>query len=94
MITAHEAKTAAVEWLLRSEEDLGTPPEIIDDESQEYPWGWVFFWAPADQSKVPPERLEWGFMPIMVNRKTGRAFPVGTVGVTGALFGLGWDREE
>ena len=78
MLTKQEAREKIVQELscvLVSDDDL----VIQDDETQEYDWGWVFFY----QSKNYLETQDYRFMllgnaPYIVNRQSGEVVSTGT----------------
>lgn len=95
MLDFDAARNSVVrKWLPALAEDLCTPAVLIEDQTEEHEWGWLFRWKPLDPSAVPPEEASWGFSPIIVDRVTGNAHHVGTVGTRAAVLRLLWDRER
>jgi hypothetical protein len=95
MIDFETAKRRIIEtWLPICGEDLMTPAVLLDDKTEEHAWGWVFYWAPADPSKVPENEAKWGYHPLLVDRTNGNVHPVGTAGMKIAIAQLLWDRES
>jgi hypothetical protein len=79
--------------LVHYEPDLQTPAVILDDKTEEFAWGWIFYWEPKDPDRVPAEEARWGYFPILVNRRTGRIRHVGTAGIKAAIAALLWDQQ-
>jgi hypothetical protein len=95
MIDIDTAKQLITEqWLPACEEDLETPAMLLEDKTEEFEWGWTFYWQPVDPSQVPKDRAKWGYLPILVDRTNGNVCPVGTAGLKVAILHLLSGRDS
>ena len=68
-------------WIPIVEEEIGAAAVIVDEKSEEYEWGWVIYWRPAEPLRVPGEAARGAYLPFVVDRTNGVSFPVGTSGL-------------
>ena len=72
-------------WLPHKEEELGWPVVVDDEETEEYEWGWVIYYRPAEPERIPKTVARRGYLPLVVDRSNGLSFPVGTSGLYPAV---------
>ena len=95
MIDIETAKQMVMDkWFPAYEEDLETPAMLLENNTEEHEWGWVFYWGPADPAQVPNDRAKWGYLPIIVDRINGNIRQVGGAGIKVAIAKLLWERDS
>lgn len=75
--TFEEAYTLALQYL--SELNLGVELSLFSEQTQEYDFGWIFFWNSTlfYRTKDPFHSLG-GNSPFLIEKKTGELFELGT----------------
>jgi hypothetical protein len=87
MMTITEAKRRLQDlWKYTVERIMSCEMHVDDSLTEEYPWGWVFYFVPKcpDQCPHPYKRRAYAY-----DLETGDSIPVGTKGLEQALRHLG-----
>lgn len=89
-MTYENAKQLVIErWSRLWESEFGIGLVVVDSETVEYEWGWLFSYAPSDPDRVPEEHwLAEGINMTVVDRDTGNAEDVATSGPNLAILAL------
>lgn len=79
MLTQDQARELAQQALLKMEQRTGLNLAILDSETMERSWGWVFFWNSREyiQSRDSTKAV-FGNSPFIIDRLTGKFAPSGT----------------
>lgn len=79
MISVNEARKIANQYLLTLEPDIGESLQIVDSETIEKSFGWVFFYNSKEYLKTGDFRyMLTGNSPFIVNRNSGEVHITGT----------------
>jgi hypothetical protein len=97
MITAPQAKQLALDWLAKAERDMNafgsalpghaeqaaTHLMILEAETEEHDFGWVFYWTSREYHETGDIRHALGGnAPLIVDRDDGRIHITGTANRT------------
>lgn len=79
-LTKEDANRVALNYLTKLEQEVGEPLGLVNTETLDKPFGWVFFY----NSKAYLDTGDIGSMlggnaPFIVNRNTGEVFVTGTI---------------
>ena len=79
MITVIEAKSIGYQYLAKLEIELGISLNLIDSETIEKPFGWVFFYNSKKYLETQSfSDMIVGNAPILISRKDGAMHETGT----------------
>jgi hypothetical protein len=79
MINLTEAKNIVRTYLQKREREAGESLEIVEAETIERPFGWVFFYNSRNYLKTKKfEDMLLGNAPLIVDRETGQLHVTGT----------------
>jgi hypothetical protein len=79
MISKFEAENIALRYLATLEEEVGEPLGLIDSETIEESFGWVFFYNSKEYLNTGAfNAMLAGNAPFIINRKDGSLHKTGT----------------
>jgi len=97
MITKHHATELVLKWLLNAEREMNAFGSalpgysekehlhlvIVESETEEHDFGWVFYWTSREYLETNEIRYALGGnAPLIVDRRDGSIHPTGTARLT------------